>query len=711
MRFAQINPQQSRQKAIDALSGGLNTKEPVEVIGDNQLVSCENMYFEAGELKVRPGFYADPWSVTWRQNNSDVPSAVSRFSTSNGKYNIVCNPSETFVWRNDGVLIFSQGHNNSRTCNAGFFAEKDKDTVLFYAQYTDGHRNIVQIKPEEADPAERYKELTTAQHIPTTFINAKPSPSLFNFAVGGVPYEGYNLLTSAFKSLWTTDGDGLYYAFPFLVKRPFSLTFTDEDGVTRTWTISEPNTSSIDKPIKLNGVNVTVRLSYNGSNNCVWMEKNDGNGNYTHLALPEQGYADNVEVTANRNSWGQADADQVYGCNFATWFGGTASGVGGGTRLFISGNAENPNLVRYSDVNNPFYFPENNFFYVGSESQPVTAFGKQNEYLIIFKPHEMYACEYAWSAVSGEDVAAGIVPDVTADAYFPIRQVHGGIGCDCPGTVQLCGNHLVWANYDDKRLYTLSSFSNYSDRNVRDISWVIEPNIKTSLTKSATAVIWGDLYVLLCSHNNISGEFTNQDPQEIYLFDFTQNGFTYYASYYDEKRASTRIPWYRWTFNLPFEYGSNYVVNRASLMGKNGYLTLSAVYHIASTDFYVQYRLSVGASDSKVAYSGTATTAPVDIDASVVTKFFNFDMPQYLKTVEGAFLKATGHGELAVSWYTGRDEKRQQYRKKLNTDTPTEVRIPYRVGRVRMAALGIKASGDIRIGELIWNFRRLGEVK
>lgn len=696
MRFAGMMPQQSRQNTVAGFFGGLNTQEPPEEISDSQLLSCENFYFDNGELMRRPGFTTLTRNVKIEQSQNSAE--IARYSTLNGQYNILKTEKSTYVFRNDGTLMHEWQHPYSQICTAGFFTEQDKDTVLFFGEYSNPSEtkitkiNLSAIPITHLDGVDAY--------VPTTFINARPTDTLFDLATGGVPYEGYNMLSAQFKSLWTSDGQGKYYSFPMQIVPPASLTYTDETGTTVVWTIISGSTTSAYNNVKISGVTRSLRLAYNGFNNCLWLEERVGDDDVP-VELPESGYSDNVLVSATRSEWSSDTAKEIFNMGFSTWFGGTASGVGDGTRLFVSGNANQPNMVRYSDVNNPLYFPDNNFIFVGQKSQPVTAFGKQNEYLVIFKTHEIYACEYAWSAVSGEDVAAGIVPDVTSDAYFPIRQINGGIGCDCPNTVKLCGNHLVWANKDDKRIYTLSNFSNYTEKNVRDISWVIAPTIKNAITSSASAVVWGDFYILMAN------------TQDIFLFDYTQNGFTYYASYYDDKRASTRIPWYRWKFDIPLDYSTEYYATNTYLMGENGYFMMMALYRVASsTNFYIPYIFMWG-EDIKIQYEtgGLMDAVEKEITTRIDTKAFNFDLPHMEKTIEGAYLRVSGYGEMSFSWNTDKDEKNNQYVKNISTALPIVIQIPYRVSRVRIVSLCIKTKGNIRIGGIVWKFRALGEVK
>ena len=71
----------------------------------------------------------------------------------------------------------------------------------------------------------------------------------------------------------------------------------------------------------------------------------------------------------------------------AIWVVGSAKGINGGSRLFLCGNTEKNEkaLVIWSGLNNPLYFGENCYTYIGDNSSAVTAFGRQEEKLIILR--------------------------------------------------------------------------------------------------------------------------------------------------------------------------------------------------------------------------------------------------------------------------------------------------------------------------------------
>ncbi len=169
----------------------------------------------------------------------------------------------------------------------------------------------------------------------------------------------------------------------------------------------------------------------------------------------------------------------------------------------------------------------------------MTGFGKQTDILVIFKEHEIYSAEYVSETPTRRRMIDGKVVDVTANAaIFPITPINSGIGCDCPNTIQLCNNRLIWAT-SDGAVYGLMAANQASERNVRKLSvCMIESRLKAEdryLLKSA----------LSC---DVDGHYMLFVWNRVYLLDYMDGVFQYYATYSDERKAQRNMSWYCWEF-------------------------------------------------------------------------------------------------------------------------------------------------------------------
>jgi hypothetical protein len=127
------------------------------------------------------------------------------------------------------------------------------------------------------------------------------------------------------------------------------------------------------------------------------------------------------------------------------------------------------------------------------------------------------------------------VVDVTsAEVTFPMIQVHGFIGCDCPDSVQLCRNRLVWAHSDGK-VYTLTSPSQWTERSIFEVSGMIEKQLRNrpeELRASKSA--------------DYDGHYLLSVGDRIFVMDYNSYGYTHVYSYSKEEDAQTRVPWWIW---------------------------------------------------------------------------------------------------------------------------------------------------------------------
>lgn len=251
---------------------------------------------------------------------------------------------------------------------------------------------------------------------------------------------------------------------------------------------------------------------------------------------------------------------RVFSATCAAWYGGNR-GLASGTRLFIGGmEGVYKNVLQWSDISNPLYFPENCNSEVGDPSSAITGFGKQADSLYIFKPNEIHAANYVFNELDTDDSSLDLITDLTVTtAVFPLTQISSEIGCDCPGTIQLCRNRLCWAHSNGK-VYTLVSSSQYNEKNIYELTDPIRqalPNVAPSLLKGATSTDWEGYYVLSVD-------------EHIFLMQYESYGYSRIYSYTSEEAASHKLPW----FYLKLPYAPRWVMNV-----ENRLLTVTSIVH------------------------------------------------------------------------------------------------------------------------------------
>ena len=138
-----------------------------------------------------------------------------------------------------------------------------------------------------------------------------------------------------------------------------------------------------------------------------------------------------VQITYSKANEGAAAA--IMNCRYACAYGGT-----GGAVLVMAGSEAQPNAYFWNGSHiamDAGYFPVSSYNLAGDSLEPVTGFGLQAGYLMIFKSHAIGRCLLATQTI-----------DDRAYLTLEYTPVNASIGCDLPWTVRLVDNNLVWCN-------------------------------------------------------------------------------------------------------------------------------------------------------------------------------------------------------------------------------------------------------------------------
>ena len=473
MKYPEMGRARSYRVSIPQLNGGVNYDVPKTRVTDNQLTDCTNMWWRGGRLKTRPGL-ENLSSHDWLKDCSYLHDKAHTRFCSFGTYGVFFHKRENGELWADRVQDdkytgsgFQPTNSFSRSQGAvgsSFWVAKARD------QY-DGNGALVfddnTIYRTGFGSDDVFAE--EQPYIPVVGINGRPNEMSFT------SLEPYNMLTDEAIFKFTTDGVGtMFYTAIGSMDTSYrvKVTYIDNNGTEHHHQLDADAVSGAapyESTTQGDGYRIVVTK---------WGGVSFRNESGQLAVLPEAVAPNNVIVTLRRKSDG-SNQKRIYSMRFSEWFGGGASGLAGGTRLFVSGSSDSPNEVRWSALNNPLYFPEKNFSYVGDEGDPITAFGKQGDMLVIFKKDSLYCTRYnQGAAITQEDLTEQNVLDVeTSSAVFPVYPISPNIGCDLPNTICLCNNKLVWANSRRSAVYGLFSTGLYDERNVRELSLPIRKKI------------------------------------------------------------------------------------------------------------------------------------------------------------------------------------------------------------------------------------------
>lgn len=199
-------------------------------------------------------------------------------------------------------------------------------------------------------------------------------------------------------------------------------------------------------------------------------------------------------------------------CHIATSFG--ASGIETNCIVF-AGYKEQENAVFWSgnDENgaNPAYFPMEQYNIIGVEDDPITAFGRQQNKLVILQKRRTSSATFSLDTVDGRTVVS-----------LPIKTINDKIGCDVPGSVQLIENNLVWANRKLGVMYLKDSTYAYETLIVGISGNINEDSKVTGQDGLNTLLIKG---VRVCSFDDGSRYWLCSDGKA-FIWDYGLQGYS-----------------------------------------------------------------------------------------------------------------------------------------------------------------------------------------
>lgn len=496
MNYPRFSKATEYRLSVPQANGGINAADAPADLENNQMVDACNLWWNEGVLRSRPVLRpSDSFSVGEQVGGLRPYAEETVFGGERGHYVELTSASKKAVrlvgvdnggrFQADGGTLPAPSNGAVLYIPSGGSAGVSEPLVMIdgtlYRVTSNGY--------EEVEP-----------YIPLLTIRAYGDDQNVPYTDEGYAFESRNLLTDAFRAQFVVNKGAVYFHLPVSALKAgvLEVCCTDVEGNSLTHTIKIKSSAYFGNGVYVeeDALEDGYVLTFSNVTRSFWFRKALPTGESVDLSTSS--YA-TIDVTYQPESTACEGKTRIGKMTFGTWFGGSRSGFSG-TRFFVSGNPEVPHLVHYSALNDPTYFPENSYVYIGASSDAVTAFGKQSDRLIIFKNREIYSAEYVSTPLDSDDALAGGVTDVeTQSAAFPVTPLCSDVGCDRPRTVALCGNRLVWMTSSGK-LYTLIGNSPYSQYSVCEIGSAITPYVRkygVLPLQEATAVRFDDRYALL----------------------------------------------------------------------------------------------------------------------------------------------------------------------------------------------------------------------
>lgn len=762
MKYPKISKQPRREINIPKLSGGLNLRDSLTGARDNQMTDCVNMWYKDGFLRTRPPFVTSNDMLNIYERTNFNEKAETRFHNEikivyKGT-DCICATNKRLVTKEDAtrhweiefefqgvekIFIMPTITDILSDNVISYFCTEMCGTLYCYISDFSIWKLEYSKTVNEGGSLPVWEEISIDErYVPTAYIHCQRT-GWDDFK--GTFFEGYNLIGKNYKMIYSA-----YNVADSDTKHPMRYALGQELADSGYVSVDITSYDSAnDKTIT-----VTHKIEYTADegrlvkNGDIIIEKfADGKApedglylfmryNYVGFLFTTEGpyfvglldteekvkkygcNEDNVVITAQYNI-SEESLKKLFYMTRSTWFGGSSSGLNDGSRLFVCGNTDNDNksLVLWSGLNEPLYFNENCYAYVGSKSSAVTAFGRQGENLIIFKENKIYCTYYNQSqSIDADDLINQVILDYEANSiYFPMIQINGFIGCDCPNTIQMCRNRLVWANSDGK-VYTLCTVSQYNEHTVYDISEMVAPKLKEykNRLKIATSADFDGHYILFMGDCAL-------------VADYCCYGYQYVYSYSKSDDANVLIPWYYWDFSFLSSCGESSNYTNARICMLDGILLMRANFN----SFESSKSAFVGFSMNDKEYSGTDCVFYNDSNGSLLqlknnvifcraaTKLFELGRGVYNLTVDNVSVKVGSNdgADIIVKFITEQGEETTIIKENREFKSLTAVNfikpkwIRPCIRSILKFGLELECNGQLCIDGLSVGYRLLGGAK
>ena len=404
------SPNREYSMSYGNLAGGLNIFELDYRLRANESPDMKNLVWKDGCLNSRNG-------QTWVDDTDRTSGLAAYQYLFHGAIFFHAGTSIYWIDPNASVPTSTAIYTNvSLTKRGTFFLY---DTKLYYK--APGFYVCITY----VGPGMSFTAANVTGYVPVTYINCDPSNG------AGDDYQPENRISSE-KTLWYNAESGVDdYHLPVLA-------------------------TSVTKVV-VDGVELSSGWSYNSSTGVVHFDS----------APPVTNPPTNNTVQITYSLANTTAYNNIMDCPYAAVYGGTGS-----LCIVMAGSLTQPNAYFWNGNNiamDATYWPMTQYQLAGDSSDPITGFGKQQSYLVIFKERTvgrtMMSSQYVTdgSTTYGGDETGRLTIDL------PYIQINDKIGCDLPWTIQLIDNNLVWCNAE-QGVHILKDSSSAYENNIVCIS-------------------------------------------------------------------------------------------------------------------------------------------------------------------------------------------------------------------------------------------------
>lgn len=195
--------------------------------------------------------------------------------------------------------------------------------------------------------------------------------------------------------------------------------------------------------------------------------------------------------------------NNIMDCRFAHVYGGSNA-----LCVVVAGSLTQPNAYFWSGQTNidmdPTYFPMEQYQLAGDTVDPITGFGRQQSYLVIFKEGSVGRTTLNTETINDRVYIS-----------LPYVNINAKIGCDLPWSIQLIDNNLVWCN-TEQGVHLLKDSSSAYENNIICISQKVNGSSQIAGILLATRAVDADT---VCSSDDERRYWINANGK-VWVWDY-----------------------------------------------------------------------------------------------------------------------------------------------------------------------------------------------
>lgn len=473
------NPKTQYTVSFPRLDGGLNLYELSYRLNANESPDMQNLHWRNGALGCRDG---QKWLIEPAASGEIGYTAFRDLFW-----------DHIFVHVDDEIRCVDPSGQSPAYAVLKEDVPIGRGTFFRYGEYlmykNRGGYYRIAYNPAGQTPQAMFPVTSVADNafVPVTYINANPATA------AGTAYQPENRLSRA-KTIWySAVQDATQYNLPY------GSDDNHVDDVTKVVVNGVVKTENTDYTVTIDTTNKTAYVTFVDA-----------------PPVPSPFETNTVQITYT--STGSDAYNSVMDCPYAIVYGGDQN-----LCVVLGGCPAQPNAYFWSGNDelsmNPFYFPMEHYNFAGDTESEIVGFGRQQGFLVVLSKRGVGRAKFG-TVTTGSD---------RLQIEMPYTNINARIGCDCPWSIQLVDNNLVFYNREHGVCVIEDTSAAYENNIVEigrkikgnDVRYGLQHDVDQVGALHVYSTVYNDQYWIVANENAYVWDIRLSDYQNPVWFHYT----------------------------------------------------------------------------------------------------------------------------------------------------------------------------------------------